>query len=89
MGSSDKADGQRAAKTYCESIAPAYNWLVVTLGDSPNDLGMLNGADIAVVIKNPSHLIRLEPTAKRCLYPAGLGPVAWNEAIFTILNSTN
>ena len=89
MGPSDKADGQRAAKVYCESMAPTESWLVVALGDSPNDLGMLNAADIAVVIQNPTHTIRLEPTAPRCVYPDHYGPVAWNEAMFEILNGIN
>lgn len=86
MGTSDKADGQRAAKTYCESIEPG-DWRVVALGDSPNDLAMLNAADIAVVIQNPAHQIRLNPTAPRCVYPKNYGPTAWNEAMLSIMNS--
>lgn len=87
MGNADKADGQLAAKAHCEIREPDTPWLTVALGDSPNDLGMLNAADIAVAIKNPRHHTHLQPTAPECIYPENFGPVAWNAAILTILTT--
>lgn len=86
MGKMDKADGQRAALDFLEQEHPGEVWNMVALGDSPNDQGMLDAADIAVAIQNRSQGMRLQPKAKQKLFPAGFGPEAWNEAIHTILN---
>ncbi|MDF7826950.1 hypothetical protein P4B35_23175 [Pontiellaceae bacterium B12227] len=85
MGATDKADGMAAALTYFQSLETSRHWTVVALGDSPNDLGMLNAADIAVAIPNPAHEEQLKPSAIRCLIPEQPGPAGWNEAVLTIL----
>ncbi len=84
MGATDKADGMAAALTHFQAQDERTAWSVVALGDSPNDLGMLNAADIAVVIPNPAHEETLQPTAARCVFPEQPGPSGWNEAILTI-----
>lgn len=89
MGDTDKADGVRATRAHYEQMEPDTEWTVIALGDSPNDAGMLNGADIAVVIQNPNQSSRLTPTAPTCVYPENVGPVAWNEAMLHILQSIN
>lgn len=85
MGPTDKADGMAAALTYFQSLEFSNHWTVIALGDSPNDLGMLNAADIAVVLPNPAHEEQLKPAAIRCLIPEQPGPAGWNEAVLTIL----
>ncbi|WP_372806403.1 HAD-IIB family hydrolase [Pontiella sp.] len=85
MGDTDKALGQRMALARCEERAPDALWRVIALGDSPNDRGMLDAADIAVVIKNPAHEAVLQPGALLCLFPPHTGPRAWNEAILSIV----
>jgi D-glycerate 3-kinase len=85
MGPTDKADGMAAALDYFQSLEPSRVWKVIALGDSPNDLGMLNAADLAVVIKNSAHDSSLQPAAVQCIFPPHEGPRGWNEAILYLL----
>jgi D-glycerate 3-kinase len=87
MGETDKAHGQRKALARCADQEPDASWLVIALGDSPNDQGMLDAADMAVVIKNPSHDAVLQPRALLCVFPPHTGPRAWNEAILSIVEN--
>lgn len=87
MGPSDKANGLRAALSDCRTNEPNTLWTTVALGDSPNDLEMLNAADIAVVISNPAHNIELQPKAAQVLHPQSCGPTGWNEAMLSLLPS--
>ncbi len=85
MGPTDKAEGMAAALAYFQTLETSNHWTVVALGDSPNDLGMLNAADLAVAIPNRTHNEPLNPSAARCIFPEQSGPTGWNEAILTIL----
>lgn len=62
----------------------------IALGDAPNDIEMLQAADIAVVIANPHHT-SLPPLPREpdpsVLRPAGAGPKGWNAAIHQILDA--
>lgn len=59
---------------------------VVCLGDSPNDIDMLDMADIPVWVKSDKHNYPelTHPNAKT-IYTSGLGPVGWAEALNQIL----
>lgn len=84
MGATDKADGMAAALAYFQTLEASRVWTVVALGDSPNDLQMLDAADIAVAIPNPAHKELLKPLAMRCIFPEQSGPAGWNDAVLTI-----
>lgn len=70
--------------------AYAYEWpsasiISVSLGDGPNDLGMLAATDIAVLIPGMhKHEMSLS-SQNRVLHPACSGPRGWNEAMLAIL----
>ena len=59
----------------------------VALGDGPNDIRMLEAADIAVVIPGKhEHDMTLKEN-NRVLYPSAHGPDGWNEAMLSLLQS--
>lgn len=80
---SDKAKGLLALNELYQQKFPAMDVKSVALGDSPNDLGMLNAADIAVVIPNHTEL---SPSGKKVIYADQEGPVGWNTSILAIID---
>jgi len=72
-----------------ETYAPAHT---IALGDAPNDVQMLEYADIGVVVQNPHHsplpLLKGEDEG-RILRSKSAGPLGWNEAILALLERLN
>jgi mannosyl-3-phosphoglycerate phosphatase len=85
MGRFDKADALRWLCALYRDEHPRTKFLTVALGDSPNDIGMLKAADIAVVV-NSAEADRIDlsglPGLRRT---TALGPSGWQEAITAIL----
>ncbi len=84
MGSSDKADGLRSMHAIMKEQEPETEWMTVALGDSQNDLEMLNVADIAVVIPRGDE-VELNPSAPEVIRPSKQAAAGWAEAIQSIL----
>ncbi|MGJ8654548.1 MAG: HAD-IIB family hydrolase [Opitutaceae bacterium] len=84
MGPVDKADGSAAALKLYQQREPDVNWVVVALGDSANDLAMLEAADIAVVIPHEDGP-RITPKAPRVVHAPFPASKGWNAAILEIL----
>ena len=64
-----------------QAVFPQVAWTVVALGDSPNDLPMLQVADVGVAINNP-HRDPFEIVGvPRLLRPEPPGPAGWAMAI--------
>lgn len=59
----------------------------VGLGDSPNDLPMLEAVDLPVVVMRPggTHHPRLLAALPHALRAPGVGPVGWNAAVLELL----
>lgn len=75
---------QQLLQAYARKM-PASTLLSVSLGDGPNDLGMLASTDIAVIIPGKhKHHLNLQ-SHNRILRPASPGPAGWNEAMLTLL----
>ncbi len=64
---------------------PNDHVLSVSLGDGPNDIGMLETTDIAVVIPGKHRHDMTLTTQNRIVRPAAHGPVGWNEAMLALL----
>lgn len=85
QGRHGKHDAMRWLKAQRGNGRPV---LTVALGDSPNDLDMLQGADIAVIIKSAkSERIELSGPA-RIIRTQRPGPAGWHDAIMDILSAS-
>lgn len=63
---------------------PDSSLVSIGLGDSPNDIAMLNAVDHAVVIESERrHLVKLQHD--NVTYSAEEGPLGWNTEILTLL----
>lgn len=59
---------------------------VVALGDSPNDLAMIEQADIGVLISSPAHDGLEAPKANRLIRSELQGPQGWAATMSTLLD---
>jgi mannosyl-3-phosphoglycerate phosphatase len=62
----------------------------IALGDAPNDIAMLQGADIGVVIPNPAHAGTMQLAGDsngHIVYANAAGPVGWNACLLNLLNN--
>lgn len=87
MGQTDKADAMGSlVKAYQQHFA-ADSLRTIALGDGPNDLGMLQAADVAVVIPGRhAHPMPLNDHP-RVLRPEQAGPAGWSEAILSLFSN--
>jgi mannosyl-3-phosphoglycerate phosphatase len=84
-GVADKGQAVRRLKALYKE-----NWGSVTtigLGDSLNDLSLLQAVDVPIVVRNPAthtsaRLLRKVPLARQTSLP---GPRGWNEAVLKVL----
>ncbi len=83
MGDTSKADAMRWLHHLLEERR-GRALTSIALGDGPNDLQMLEAADVAVVVANPDS-DPIAPQADRILWTRLPGPAGWNEAILELL----
>lgn len=69
-----------------QEMEPQTQWITVALGDSHNDLKMLEQADIPVLITNPSGSTPDVSHINHLIHPISPGPSGWNEAINLIID---
>ena len=67
---------------YREIIGPLVS---VALGDSPNDIPMLEAVDKAVLMQGRDGVYMEDPTNTDIIKANGGGPKAWNDAVLNIL----
>jgi mannosyl-3-phosphoglycerate phosphatase len=81
--------GGSKADRMAEVIAHYRPARTIALGDAPNDIEMLEAADIGVIVGNPHHspLPRLRGEDKgRIIRTDQPGPVGWNRAVLALLD---
>lgn len=86
MGFFDKADAMQHLLDRYREHYRGDSILSIALGDSPNDLQMLQMADIAVVIKGVnSGELMLPPSNQQVIYSSQEGSAGWNACVLEIL----
>ncbi|MBB5187627.1 D-glycerate 3-kinase [Zhongshania antarctica] len=86
MGTADKGQAMAWLASCLYPTGPAPR--LIALGDSGNDVAMLERADIAVVVRSPHHLPpQITAPQGELRITEGLGPVGWNEALIDILGA--
>ncbi len=82
-GNNNKGKAVNILKELYKSSYPEKDLIFIALGDSPNDLEMLENVDKPVVIKRKdgSHRIKIEGA----YYTNFIGPKGWQEAILTLI----
>lgn len=68
---------------------PDTDWISVGLGDSRNDLPMLEVVDYPVLIPNPHGAAPATDTLNHLTQPDQPGPAGWNAALLELIESTH
>jgi mannosyl-3-phosphoglycerate phosphatase len=91
LGRCDKGLALKKVVEIYEKNHPGIVHKIVALGDSENDIPLLDAADIAVIIKrHDGSFLAYEPSAhQEVIKPAGIGPVGWNEAVLGLIRREN
>ena len=85
MANTGKEEAVRALTDAYERQWETDHVTTVSLGDGPNDLGMLATTDFGVVIPGRHRHSMDLVSDNRILRPADAGPTGWNEAMLQIL----
>ncbi len=85
MGKTSKEDAVRLLMQAYSREWPDKELISVSLGDGPNDLGMLAATDIAVIIPGRHEQPMPLASGNRILRPGKAGPTGWSAAVLEIL----
>ena len=85
------------AERMCELLAQHRNRhgagaRCIALGDAPNDIAMLQQADIGIIVPNPAHAgipTLSGETSGRIRRARKPGPAGWGEALLAVIDSEN
>ena len=86
-GQTNKGLALNWLKQQYSSSAPTRKTIALALGDSDNDIAMLEAADYAVIIRSPSHPppIVTNPNPKQVYTTQSEGPSGWVEGVHWFL----
>lgn len=69
-------------------LFPGKDFVTVALGDSHNDIDMLEAADYSVVIRSPAHQFPRLSKGENVYYSREYGPRGWVEGLETVFRQT-
>jgi predicted mannosyl-3-phosphoglycerate phosphatase (HAD superfamily) len=82
-----QASKEQAMKTIISAFTaqqPEANFISIALGDGPNDLGMIEAADIGIIMPNTDG-VTITSSLPHVRSAAAPGPRGWTSAILEIL----
>ena len=85
MGNTDKGKAVSRLLELFRNEYPNDQFQTIGIGDSPNDIEMLNQVNIPVLVQRPDGSYIEAPIRKAAILADGKGPVGWNKAITEIL----
>ncbi|MEL6259955.1 MAG: HAD-IIB family hydrolase [Cyanobacteria bacterium J06554_11] len=88
MGKTNKGKALTWLVDRYRTAFPQTHWTIVALGDSPNDVPMLQAADIGVLIPNPHRNPFEIPGVPHLIRAERPGPIGWAETVSSLLNTT-
>ncbi len=86
MGANDKGKAVKILGDIFKKNYPETRIVTVGLGDSLNDLPMLEAVDKAFLVKKESGNYEKRIKIEGLVYADGIGPVGWNKAILSLFN---
>jgi len=89
LGRCDKGMAARVTREIFATSFPSTSWITVGLGDSPNDLSLLETVDIAIVVKrhDGSSMDYSRSENQRLIQAPGIGPAGWNAVMLDLLKT--
>ncbi|MCM2679260.1 HAD-IIB family hydrolase [Echinimonas agarilytica] len=85
-GSANKGTAMQWLKNIYTQQSPEIAFETIALGDSDNDIDMLESADHAVVIASPIHDPLALKRTKNTIFTQSFGPIGWAESLSELLN---
>lgn len=85
MGNTDKKNGVLLVMESLRTAYPNDHWKIVAIGDSENDLGMLEIADYPIVIPHDGK-IRIHPEKLNTIYGTKNAAAGWAETVGHLLD---
>lgn len=86
MSDYNKGDAVTYLKSQYQQAEPDTQWISIGLGDSANDLQMLEAVDYPVLIPNPGSKHPIQADIPHLLRPDYAGPAGWNQAVLRLLD---
>ncbi len=86
MGANDKGKAVIILGDIFKKNYPDTRIITVGLGDSLNDLPMLEAVDKAFLVMKESGNYEKRIKVENLVYADGIGPVGWNKAILSLFN---
>ena len=87
MGSNDKGKAVKILVDIFKRNQPETKIITVGLGDSLNDLPMLEAVDRPFLVKKLSGNYEKRIKVENLIYADGIGPAGWNRAVLSLFNT--
>lgn len=84
LGATDKGNAVHTLRAMYEQFS-GHGYQTIAIGDSPNDLEMLQAVDQPVLVKKPDGKYADIDPVQKIFRTEGIGPLGWQEAVFKFL----